>query len=46
MMENKKIQILRDKIYVIDISEIAKQTEYYRKMQKIEKARRESTVWK
>jgi CRP-like cAMP-binding protein len=46
LMENKKIQILRDKIYVIDISEIAKQTEYYRKMQKIEKARRESTGWK
>ncbi|MDR0689774.1 MAG: cyclic nucleotide-binding domain-containing protein [Spirochaetaceae bacterium] len=45
MMENKKIQILRDKIYVSDVSEIAKQTEYYRKMQKIEKARRESTGW-
>jgi CRP-like cAMP-binding protein len=46
MMENKKIQILRDKIYVSDVSEVGKQTEYYRKMQKIEKARRESTVWK
>jgi CRP-like cAMP-binding protein len=46
MMENKKIQILRDKIYVADVSEVGKQTEYYRKMQKIEKARRESTVWK
>jgi CRP-like cAMP-binding protein len=46
MMENKKIQILRDKIYVVDVSEVGKQTEYYRKMQKIEKARRESTVWK
>jgi CRP-like cAMP-binding protein len=45
MMENKKIQILRDKIYVEDVSEVGKQTEYYRKMQKIEKARRESTVW-
>jgi hypothetical protein len=46
MMENKKIQILRDKIYAADISEVGKQTEYYRKMQKIEKARRESAVWK
>jgi CRP-like cAMP-binding protein len=46
MMENKKIQILRDKIYVVDVSEVVKQTEYYRKMQKIEKARRESAVWK
>ncbi|MDR0402161.1 MAG: cyclic nucleotide-binding domain-containing protein [Treponema sp.] len=46
LMENKKIQILKerdkDKIYVLDVSEIAKQTEYYRKMQKIEKSRRES----
>jgi CRP-like cAMP-binding protein len=46
MMENKKFQILRDKIYVVDISEVARQTEYYRKMQKIEKSRRESAVWK
>jgi CRP-like cAMP-binding protein len=45
MMENKKIQILKDKIYVVDVSEIGKQTEYYRKMQKIEKSRKES-VWK
>jgi hypothetical protein len=47
LMENKKIQIIKerdkDKIYVLDVSEIAKQTEYYRKMQKIENARREST---
>jgi CRP-like cAMP-binding protein len=43
LMENKRIQILKDKIYAVDVSEIAKQTEYYRKMQKIEKARRESS---
>jgi CRP-like cAMP-binding protein len=46
MMENRKIQILKDKVYVADVSEIVKQTEYYRKMQKIEKARRESAGWK
>jgi CRP-like cAMP-binding protein len=46
MMENKKIQILKDKIYVMDISEVGKQTEYYRKMQKIEKARRDSSGWR
>jgi CRP-like cAMP-binding protein len=46
MMENRKIQILKDKVYVVDVSEIVKQTEYYRKMQKIEKARRESAGWK
>ncbi|MDR1104743.1 MAG: cyclic nucleotide-binding domain-containing protein [Treponema sp.] len=44
MMENKKIQILKDKIYAVDVSEVSKQTEYYRKMQKIEKARRESAM--
>jgi hypothetical protein len=42
MMENKKIQIVSDKIYAVDVSEVTKQTEYFRKMQKIEKARRES----
>ena len=42
MMENKKIQIVNDKIYAMDVSEITKQTEYFRKMQKIEKARREN----
>ncbi|MDL2229303.1 cyclic nucleotide-binding domain-containing protein [Treponema sp. OttesenSCG-928-L16] len=45
ILENKKIQVVNDKIHVFDISEIAKQTEYYRKMQKIEKSRRESAVW-
>jgi CRP-like cAMP-binding protein len=47
LMENKKLQIVKekekDKIYVADVSEIAKQSEYYRKMQKIGNARREST---
>jgi CRP-like cAMP-binding protein len=46
LMENRKIQILKDKVYAVDVSEIVKQTEYYRKMQKIEKARRESAGWK
>jgi CRP-like cAMP-binding protein len=49
LMENKKLQIVKDKekdkIYAMDISDIAKQTEYYRKMQRIEKSRREGTVW-
>jgi CRP-like cAMP-binding protein len=43
LLENKKIQILRGKMYLVDISEVSKQTEYYRKMQKIERARRESS---
>jgi CRP-like cAMP-binding protein len=45
MMENKRIQILKGKIYLVDISEVGKQTEYYRKMQKIEKSRLESASW-
>jgi hypothetical protein len=43
LLENKKIQILNGKMYLVDISEVSKQTEYYRKMQKIEKARRDSS---
>ena len=35
MLDNKKIQIVSDKMYVSDVSEISKQTEYFRKMQKI-----------
>jgi hypothetical protein len=49
LMENKKIQIVKDKekdrIQCMDLSEIAKQTEYYRKMQRIETARRENASW-
>ena len=49
LMENKNIQIIKnnekDRIYAMEASDIAKQTEYYRKMQKIEKARRDGTVW-
>ncbi|QQO11187.1 Crp/Fnr family transcriptional regulator [Breznakiella homolactica] len=45
LLENSKIRVVGEKINLADISEIAKQSEYYRKMQKIEKARRESTVW-
>jgi CRP-like cAMP-binding protein len=45
MLESKKIQVMKDKIYTVDVTEVIKQTEYYRKMQKIEKSRRGSTVW-
>jgi CRP-like cAMP-binding protein len=48
LMENRKIQLMREqekeKIQCLDVSEIVKQTEYYRKMQKIEKARREGSL--
>ena len=44
MLENKKLQITNDKIWTLSVEEIAKQSEYYKKMQKIEKARREGGV--
>ncbi|MDR2096108.1 MAG: cyclic nucleotide-binding domain-containing protein [Treponema sp.] len=43
--ENKKIQVVKDKIHVLDCTEIIKQAEFYKKMQKIEKQRRESSQW-
>ena len=42
MLENKQIMIDKDKIHTTAVAEITKQTEYYRKMQKIEKARMEA----
>jgi hypothetical protein len=44
MLENKKLRLDHDKLQTLDISEIVKQTEYYRKMQRIEKTRREGGV--
>ena len=42
MLENKKIMINQDKIFTSSVVEITKQTEYFRKMQKIEKARQDA----
>ena len=42
MLENKKIIIDKDKIHTVSVVEITKQTEFYRKMQKIEKNRLEA----
>jgi CRP-like cAMP-binding protein len=42
MFETKKITVDKDKIHVVSVEEIAKQTEFYRKMQKIENSRRET----
>jgi CRP-like cAMP-binding protein len=44
LTENKKIQIINDKIHSTDVTDIVKQTEYYRKMEKIDKARRDGTL--
>lgn len=42
LLENSKIRVVDNKISITDVSEVVKQTEYYRKMQKIERARREA----
>jgi CRP-like cAMP-binding protein len=42
MLENKKIQITNNKIHTTSTEEILKQSEYFRKMDKIEKAKQES----
>lgn len=42
LLANKLFRLVDNKIVVLDMSEIVKQAEYYRKMQKIEKARKEA----
>ncbi len=42
LMENNKVRVVDGKISITDTSEVVKQTEYYKKMQKIERARREA----
>jgi CRP-like cAMP-binding protein len=42
LLANTKIRVINDKMNAADISEIARQTEYYWKMQKIEMSRRNS----
>lgn len=44
LLENTKLRVADNKIMVTDVAEISKQVEYYRKMQKIERARRESAL--
>ncbi|MDP3179355.1 MAG: cAMP-binding protein, partial [Spirochaetaceae bacterium] len=42
LLENNKLRLVENKITALDLLEIEKQTEYYRKMQKIERARKEA----
>ena len=42
LLSNKMFRIIDNKITVQDMNEIVKQAEYYRKMQKIERARKEA----
>lgn len=40
LFENKKLKLVNNKIFVSDVEEIKKQAEYYKKMQRIERARK------
>jgi len=42
LLSNRLFRLIENKIVVQDMSEIVKQAEYYRKMQKIEKSRKEA----
>jgi CRP-like cAMP-binding protein len=44
LLENRQIQIVKDKFYLLNVSEIYRQTEYFRKMQKIEKSRNSAII--
>jgi CRP-like cAMP-binding protein len=44
LLENKQFQILNDKLYVMETVEIAKQSSFFRRMQQLEKARKESAA--
>ncbi|TFG83637.1 MAG: cyclic nucleotide-binding domain-containing protein [Spirochaetales bacterium] len=44
LLSNRLFRIVDNKINVMDMSEIVKQAEYYRKMQKIDKARKEAQL--
>lgn len=42
LLSNKLFRVVEGKINLLDMSEVVKQAEYYRKMQKIEKARKDA----
>ena len=44
LLENNKIRLVDNKIMAMDVAEIEKQTNYYRHMQKIEKARKDAQL--
>ena len=43
LFDGKKLQIMDNKIFTSDVEEINKQSDYYKKMERIEKSRRERT---
>ena len=43
LFENRKLRVVENKIFTTDVDEIFKQAEYFKKMQKIDKARRDKS---
>lgn len=41
LLDNQKLRLADNKLMAVDVTEVEKQTEYYRKMQKIERSRKE-----
>jgi hypothetical protein len=41
MLRNTKVKAMDNRIHVTDVEEIDKQAKYYRKMEKIERARKQ-----
>jgi CRP-like cAMP-binding protein len=44
LFENKALRLVDNRIHVADLEEVSKQAEYYRKMEKIRKARQKSSA--
>ena len=44
LLENKKIKIVEDRIFISDIGEIGKQTAFFKKMEKLHKSRQEGSL--
>ena len=44
LFQNSKVKIVDNHVYVSDIEEVEKQAKYYRKMEKIDKARRQGSM--
>ena len=44
LFENSKLRVIDNKIHVLEVAEIEKQSKYYAKMEKIEKSRRQASL--
>lgn len=44
LFENSKLRIVENKVHVSEVAEVAKQADYYRRIERIEKARRQGSI--